>query len=545
MNKFKKNLFLFLPMIVAISLVAGLYLGKKMNQRPLGSDLFFANKNFTLSDKLREVIQFIESDYVDTIKEEMLVEGAINELLQNLDPHSFYIPKEQYAAVNDPLEGNFEGIGIEFRIQQDTVIVVQPIGGGPSEKVGIMAGDRIVVVEGDDITGEKLNNQLVINLLKGPKGSEVSLKVKRTGEKNLLDFTVIRDEIPLHSVEATYTVDNIGYIKIVRFSKTTYEEFMSAAYELKEKGIKGMIVDLRNNGGGYLLSATKIADEFLKDGKLIVYTEGKSRERQEFYATSDGILEDMEVVILINEGSASASEILAGAIQDNDRGEIIGRRSFGKGLVQEGIQWPDGSAMRLTVARYYTPVGRSIQKPFDNGVRAYQNEAYQRFDEGELFSPDSIHFIDSLQYLTPGGDTVYGGGGIMPDIFIPIDTEGTSHYFGRLNYSGVFYLYGFHYVDSHRESLKNKFTESSFNEDFTINEEILSDFYAYAEKKRIEFDQEGANTSLDLIKKMIKATIGRNVWGETIFYKIINQEDATFQRAVEELKLATDQVVLK
>lgn len=539
MNNLKKNLFILLPMIVALSLVAGLYFGKNMSRQRVSNDLFFAENDFTLSDKLREVIQYIESDYVDTIKEEMLVEGAINELLQNLDPHSFYIPKEQYAAVNDPLEGNFEGIGIEFRIQKDTVVVVQPIGGGPSEKVGIRAGDRIVAVEGENITGKKLNNQLVIDLLKGPKGTEVSMKVKRHGEDDLIKFTVVRDEIPLHSVETSYMVDQVGYIKIIRFSKTTYDEFMNAAEHLKAKGMKALIVDLRNNGGGYLLSATKIADEFLKDGKLIVYTEGKSRERQEFYASSDGILENMEVAILINEGSASASEILAGAIQDNDRGEIIGRRSFGKGLVQEGIQWPDGSAMRLTVARYYTPVGRSIQKPFDDGLQAYKSEAYERFEQGELFSPDSIHFIDSLRYITNGGDTVYGGGGIMPDIFIPIDTEGTTHYFGRLNYSGLFYLYGFYYVDMHRDQLKSEFNEETYLRNFSLDQATLSDFYSYAEKKGIEYDRESAEASLDLIKKMLKATIGRNLWGETIFYQVINQKDSTFQRAIQELKQTT------
>ena len=522
-------------MIVAISLVAGLYLGKQMNHPAQGLEIFSNNRGFTLSDKLKEVIQFIESDYVDTIQKEILIEGAINELLQNLDPHSFYIPQEQYAAVNDPLEGNFEGIGVEFRIQKDTVVVVQPIGGGPSEKVGIMAGDRIVYVNEEDITGEKLNNQLVIKLLKGAKGSQVDLKIKRSGKEDLLDFTVIRDEIPLHSVEASYMVDDIGYVKVARFSKNTYEEFMEAVIDLKNKGMKGIIVDLRNNGGGYLLSATKIADEFLKKGKLIVYTEGKSRQRQDFYATSDGILEDMEVAILINEGSASASEILAGAIQDNDRGTIIGRRSFGKGLVQEGIQWPDGSAMRLTVARYYTPVGRSIQKSFENGIKEYKEEAYHRFDEGELFSKDSVHFADSLLFTTPGGDTVYGGGGIMPDIFIPIDTEGSSPYFGRLNYSGVFYLYGFHYVDQHREMLKDNYSENKFLNKFTIDQEILSEFYSYAESKGISFDEKDAGISQQLIKKMLKATIGRNVWGETVFYKIINKEDPVVKTAYEKL----------
>lgn len=536
MNKPDRNILIFLPVFIALVLIAGVYLGKQMSPNPMGSTVFFAEKrNFSLSDKLDQVIQYIENDYVDTIKEEMLIESTITELLQKLDPHSYYIPKSQYAIVNDPLEGNFEGIGIEFRIQNDSVVVVQTIGGGPSEKVGIISGDRIISVEEENITGDVIDNSLVVKLLKGPKGSKVKMKIKRQGKKDLLDFTVIRDQIPLHSVETSYAVDNIGYVKIIRFSKTTYKEFMQAVAELKKQDIKGLIVDLRNNGGGYLLSATKIADEFLQDGKMIVYTEGKSRKKEEFYATSKGELENIPLAILINEGSASASEILAGAIQDHDRGTIIGRRSFGKGLVQEGIQWPDGSAMRLTVARYYTPTGRSIQKPFTEGVDAYNKEAYQRYENGELFSSDSIHFVDSLVYVTPKGDTVYGGGGIMPDIFIPIDTLGTTPYFGKLNYSGMFYLYGFHYVDANRDLLNNDFDALKFIKDFKINSKLLDEFYQFAEERGIKYIAKEAQISESSIKNRLKATIGRNVWGNNVFYQTVNESDQTFYRAIQEL----------
>lgn len=536
MNNSNRNIYLFLPIIIALVLIAGVYLGKQMSPQPFGSTIFFAEqRSFSLSDKLDQVIQYIENDYVDTIQEEQLIENTINELLQKLDPHSYYIPKSQYAVVNDPLEGNFEGIGIEFRIQKDSVVVVQPIGGGPSEKVGIMSGDRIVAVEEENITGEIVDNNLVVKLLKGPKGSKVNMKIKRPGVSELLQFTVIRDEIPLHSVEASYMVGDVGYIKIIRFSKTTYDEFVQAVDKLKSKGIKGLVLDLRNNGGGYLLSATKIADEFLEDGKLIVYTEGKSREKEEFFATSKGKLEDIRIAVLINEGSASASEILAGAIQDHDRGIIIGRRSFGKGLVQEGIQWPDGSAMRLTVARYYTPTGRSIQKPFSEGLEAYNQEAYERYENGELFSSDSIHFVDSLKYITPGGDTVYGGGGIMPDIFIPIDTVGSTPYFGKLNFTGMFYQFGFNYVDINRDALKAKFNAKSFVQNFKIDQAILKEFYDFADTKGLTFDKLEAKASEEMIKNRLKATIGRNLWGNNVFYKIVNESDMTFTKALEEL----------
>ena len=522
-----------MPILIALVLASGIYIGRWMAGPVKGQKAEFYNHQFSDNDKLNQVISYIKSDYVDTITDKLIVEETINDLLQNLDPHSYYIPGNKYDEVNDPLEGNFEGIGIEFRIRKDTVIVVRALAGGPSEKLGIMAGDRIVKVDGEDITGKEISNSKVIKLLKGPKGSEVKVGILRKGKK-MLNFTIQRDEIPLYSVEAAYMLTNqVGYIKVIRFAKNTYEEFIESASELRNQGMTELVLDLRNNGGGYLKSATDMADEFLKEDNLIVYTEGKSRERRNFYASKNGSLEDITVAVLINEGSASASEIVAGALQDNDFGFIIGRRSFGKGLVQEGVQWPDGSAMRLTVARYYTPTGRSIQKPYKDGLEAYNNEAIERYYNGELLSLDSIDFPDSLKYETAQGKVVYGGGGIMPDIFVPLDTSNVSNYYSNLNYQGIFYQFGFDYVDKHREVLLQKYSKSDFIKAFEIDEKLMKSFYQFASAKDVEYDLKGAELSLELIKNRIKATIGRNLFGGSIFFEIINQEDNVVQKAKE------------
>lgn len=529
------KLLIALPLIIAVVLAGGLYIGKKLATQ--NTTLLFTDSSLSQNDKLHQVMQYIQSDYVDTVREQQIVEKTINEILQNLDPHSYYIPKSNYHAMNDPLEGNFEGIGIEFRIQDDTVIVVQPIGGGPSEKLGIMAGDRIIKVEEEDITGNRISNQKVVKLLKGPKGTIVNIQVKRGGNKDLIDFSIKRDEIPLYSVEANYLIDGkIGYIKVIRFARTTYDEFISAVEDLQSQGMEKLILDLRNNTGGFMKSAIDMADEFLPKGKLIVYTKGKAREKKEFFATSSGKLEDTEVAVLINEGSASASEILAGALQDNDIGHIIGRRSFGKGLVQEGIQWPDGSAMRLTVARYYTPVGRSIQKSYEEGLDQYNEETYQRYDRGELLSKDSIKLDDSLKYFTEKGKVLYGGGGIMPDYFIPIDTSSTNQYFGKLNYRGIFYQFGFNYVDQHRENLTANYDENSFYTSFKVDSKMMSDLYEFATEKGISFDEKQAKETEELSKSRLKAYIGRNVWGENIFYRVINENDDIVNKAIDLLQ---------
>jgi len=529
------NPFIYLPLILAIALAVGVYLGKQMAVGS-SSQLGFEANNYKEGDKLQQVINFIKSDYVDTVQERIIVEETINEILQNLDPHSYYIPKRQYSQMNDPLEGNFDGIGIEFRIQEDTVVVVRAIGGGPSEKLGIQSGDRIVQVNEDDITGSKISNQKVVKLLKGPKGTEVSVKVQRNGLGELIEFNITRDKIPLHSVDAAFMLNTeVGYVKVIRFARTTYDEFIESVESLKEKGMKRLVLDLRNNSGGYMKSAIDIADEFLEKGKLVVYTKGKAREQKSFYATSRGQLENLSVAILINEGSASASEILAGALQDNDRGVIIGRRSFGKGLVQEGVQWPDGSAIRLTVARYYTPTGRSIQKPYENGLDAYNQEAYDRYLNGELISTDSIDFPDSLKYYTEKGKLLFGGGGIMPDVFVPLDTLDISTYFMRLNMQGMFYNYGFLYADQHRDQLEEMYSATDFVDRFKIDQLLLEDFYTHATSKGIEFKQKGAAKSTNIIQNRIKAAIGRNIWGDNVFYEIINEEDLVIQRTLKEL----------
>ncbi len=528
----QNKLLVFFPFIIAVAIAAGVYLGKQLSAP--NAALLFNGSDFNNENKLQQVLNYIKSDYVDTVKEQLIIEETINEMLQHLDPHSYYIPKRNYKAMNDPLEGNFEGIGVEFRIQQDTVIVIQPVGGGPSEKLGIRAGDRIVKVEGEDITGKKINNKRVIKLLKGPKGTTVNIEIKRNLEKDLIAFAIQREEIPFYSVDASYMVNSdIGYIKVIRFAKTTHEEFMDAVKKLEQMGMKKLILDLRNNSGGYMKSAIDISDEFLPKGQLIVYTEGKARSKQEFIATSGGDLEGVEVAVLINEGSASASEIVAGALQDNDYGYIVGRRSFGKGLVQEGIQWPDGSGIRLTVARYYTPTGRSIQKPYENGLDDYNKETFERYESGELLSLDSIDLPDSLKFYTEKGKVLYGGGGILPDNFVPLDTSNTSEYFGRLNYQGMFYQFGFTYVDVHRSALKERYNASEFVENYKVPKAILDEFYEFASAKEIEFDLKGAKVSEDLIKNRIKASIGRNVWGDEVFFQVVNQEDKVMDKAVE------------
>jgi len=534
--KDRQRVYLLMPILIAIFLSMGVFIGKQLSEQSTSAVIFPNHATFQEKDKLQQVISYIKSDYVDTIVESEIIEATINKMLQDLDPHSYYIPKQDYHAVNDPLEGNFEGIGIEFRIKDDTVMVVRTIGGGPSEKIGIMAGDRIVSVEKEDITGKEIDNDKVVKLLKGPKGSVVNIRVKRAADSPLLDFSIQRDEIPLYSVESSYLIDDkVGYVKVIRFARDTYNEFVEAVEQLKSFGMEKLIVDLRNNGGGFLQSATKMADEFLEEGELIVYTEGKSRKRENFYASKRGMLKNTETAILINENSASASEILAGALQDNDKGHIVGRRSFGKGLVQEGVQWPDGSAMRLTVARYYTPTGRSIQKPYKNGAKAYYSESYERYESGEMLSTDSIDFPDSLKYTTKGGKVLYGGGGIMPDYFVPLDTSNIHAYYGKLNYRGMFYLYGFQFADENRSMLNEKYTENSFVDSFELTDSQLKQFYIFADKNGVELDETAAEKNKELIKNRLKATIGRTLFGDNVFNQILNKDDETVKKAIEVL----------
>jgi len=526
---------IYLPIAFALILIAGMWLGSILSRNQSGTtNIFPLGKSST--SKVDNIFNYIVTDYVDTVNLDEMETDAIKGMLEVLDPHSQYITAEEFNMVNDPLLGSFEGIGITFRIVKDTVTVINPIAGGPSEKVGLMAGDRIVKIE-DTLVVDITNND-AIRKLKGKKGTKVNVSVYRRGVPKLIDFTITRDVIPTYSLDVAYMVDeNIGYIKLNKFSATTYEEFTDAVSELKSQGMHKLIFDLRGNSGGYLGAAIGIADEFLEDGKLIVYTEGKNRPRNYAFATANGRLLKEDVIILIDEGSASASEIVAGALQDNDKGLIIGRRSFGKGLVQEQMGLPDGSALRLTVARYYTPTGRCIQKPYvKDDFDDYYHEAYERFTNGEIFSADSIEFNDSLKYVTPGGRIVYGGGGIMPDIFVPLVTDSIHTYYNQLAGKNLIFQFAFEFTDANRQRL-NKYTDfDSFYSGFKMTYTDYKKLVAFAEEKGIEASKEEVKISQDKVGTLFKAFVGRNLLDEKGFYPIYHQIDSTFKRAVFELQ---------
>jgi len=536
MSRFKYKITIYLPLLFSLVLILGIFVGLRLAPHSSsGSPIY--SVNLSDYDKLSDIMSLIERDYVDTVDIDATEEDAIEHVLENLDPHSQYIAAREFDAVSEHLEGNFEGIGVQFRIEKDTVMIVAPIAGGPSEKVGIKAGDRIVIVEDDTIAGVGVNNSKVMKVLKGPRGTKVNIKVYRRHEADLLDFTITRDVIPTYSLDIAYMVDDsIGYAKLNKFSATTHEELSSALKELKKQGMHKLILDLRNNTGGYLQEAIKVSDEFLKDGELIVYTEGKNRPRNFAYASSRGNFEDEDLIVLIDEGSASASEIVAGAIQDNDRGTIMGRRSFGKGLVQEQLNLYDGSALRLTVARYYTPTGRSIQKPYDHGTEDYYKEFHDRFLNGEVLHADSIHFDDSLKYVTPGGKVVYGGGGIMPDIFVPIESGDHMAYYNRLINRGIVYDFAFEYTDTHREELSRFKTVNEYDQGFTLDNDLFEDFLAFAEENGVKRDDAGIAARKTDIQNLLKALIGRNILDDEGFYPIYHRIDKTFKEAVKQLK---------
>jgi carboxyl-terminal processing protease len=484
-------------------------------------------------------LEFLDRYYVDSVNTDKVVEDAIIHQLEVLDPHSTYITKADFDKMNEPLQGNFEGIGISFNILRDTLFVISPIVGGPSEKLGIFAGDRILKVDGNNIAGIGITNEKVFSLLRGAKGTKVTVSILRRNEPTLLDFTITRDKIPINSIDASYIIsEGLGYIKLSRFAMTSTEEFLTAASDLKKKGANNLILDLTGNSGGYLDVAVSLADQFLDGQKLIVYTQGLHTPREDKLASETGFFEKGRLIVLVDEGSASASEIVAGAIQDWDRGIIIGRRSFGKGLVQRQLQLPDESVIRLTIARYYTPSGRLIQKSYKNGNEEYQKEIFERYEHGEFSNSDSIKFPDSLKFKTLLKQrTVYGGGGIMPDIFVPIDTSSYSGYFRDLIRKGTLNQFVLQYVDKNRDNLKKTYTSfSKFKNEFNVSNDLLTELKDYAAKDSLKFIQSDFNTSENQLKNTIKAYIARDIWSTGEFYEIMNQNDKNYLKAIEVMK---------
>jgi carboxyl-terminal processing protease len=494
--------------------------------------------------KLGIITYAIQNFYVDSVKEKELVENAIIGMLEKLDPHSVYIPKDEVKKMNEPLEGSFEGIGVQFQMMEDTLLVVQTISGGPSERVGIMAGDRIIFVNDTTIAGVKMQNTDIQKRLRGPKGTVVRVKVLRRGVKDLIDFKIVRDKIPIYSLDASYMVSpEIGYIKLNRFSATTMDEYHEAFNKLKKKGMKSLILDLQGNGGGYLNAAVDLADEFLEKGRMIVYTEGNAQPRQMEIATSRGNFEKGNLVILIDEGSASASEIVAGAIQDWDRGVLVGRRTFGKGLVQKAFPLPDESQIRLTVARYYTPVGRNIQRPYDSGIGQYKRDLIERYNHGELQHADSIAFPDSLKFTTKiSGRTVFGGGGIMPDIFIPIDTARITDYHRDLVASGAMNKFALNYVENNRKELtkiynpKKEGSFENFKANFQVTNDLLQKLIDAGTQEKVEYNEEQFLQSKALISLQLKAIIASDLWRMNEYHQIMNQANDSYLKAIEILQ---------
>jgi carboxyl-terminal processing protease len=486
--------------------------------------------------KFGEVLDKITKYYVDSVNEERVVNKAITEMLHNLDPHSAYLTKEEVQASQEQLEGGFEGIGVSFNILKDTIFIINPIAGGPSEKVGIRPGDRIIKIEGENVAGTGITSLDVQKMLKGPKNTKVTIQVKRKAVPKLLEFTITRDKIPIYSLDAAYMIDETtGYIKLSRFSSTTVEEFKEALEELGENDLRNLILDLSGNGGGYLYAAVSLADEFLAGRRMIVYTEGEKNPRRNFYSTSGGDFTDGNLIVMIDETSASASEIVAGAVQDWDRAVIVGRRSFGKGLVQGRFELRDGSELRLTVAEYYTPSGRLIQKPYEEGYDAYAQDLVNRLKTGELSGEEEVEFPDSLKHRTLVKDRlVYGGGGIMPDYFVPIDTTEYSDYYRGLISRGILNQFILGYVDKNRKDLEVRYDKfENFQDNFEADDELVNSLITYAENEGLEYDEDGFEMSEDLITRLMKAYIARDLWKMEEFYRVYNRVDPIFQKAVE------------
>ena len=494
------------------------------------------------AQKFGTLMRYIGQLYVDSVSVEDLTERAMVKMLEDLDPHSVYFSAEELKEADEPLNGNFDGIGVQFNIFKDTIMVVSPISGGPSERLGIRAGDRIVEVDGENTAGIGITNRDVMKLLKGPKGTVVQVGIKREGESELLTFDITRDKIPIYSIDAAHMVDKkIGYIKVSRFAKTTMDEFRDAILSLQDQGMKDLILDLQGNGGGMLRTAIAMSDEFLSDDKLIVYTEGRAFEREDTFAQYKGLFEKGRLVVLIDEASASASEIVSGAMQDWDRGLVVGRRSFGKGLVQRPMRLPDGSAVRLTVQKYYTPAGRCIQKPYDEGVEAYRKEKFERYEKGEFMTLDSLDLPDSLMHKTRILEReVYGGGGILPDLFVPLDTTLNSPTFSRILRKGLCSKYALAEVDAHRTAWETRHaSEDDFVRDMNFSEEEIAAFKSYVVEEGVEVDEEEWARSLPAIELRLKAFFGRNTYESKTFYRVIGGLNEALQEAIRVLNDGT------
>lgn len=537
MENNNKNSHPFLPLFFALVLIIGIFIGIRLNRNSQQNQLLqlFSNEKNN-GNKLDELLDYVIREYVDTLYRDSLTDKTIETLLSNLDPHSAYIPAASLQSTNEPLNGNFEGIGIEFNLLRDTIYVVTAIPGGPSEKAGIKSGDKIIFVDGKKVAGVKITNELVFKNLKGKGGTIVNIGVLRFGTSNIEYFKITRGKIPIYSVDASYMMDSItGYIKISRFASTTFQEFDHALSKLEKMGMQQLVLDLRGNPGGFLDAAIDISDEFLPRGKMIVYTQGKNRPRQNSIASDKGRFEKQKLAVLIDENSASASEIVAGAIQDNDRGIIIGRRSFGKGLVQEQSEFKDGSAIRLTIARYYTPSGRSIQKPYENGqLEDYYHDEMERYESGELVNADSVKMNKKLKYTTPSGKVVYGGGGIMPDYFIPIDTTKVSKYISELLYKNVINDFALEYVNQKRAQLKYA-NAATFNEQFQVNNALFNDLKTYANKNNVKTNASDLGKGFDLLSTHLKAYIAKDIFNQEAWFLVKNSHDEACKKALKEL----------
>ncbi len=520
----------FQPLLVAVILCIGLVAGyfyrsaKTMNNPGISP---------SRNNVLLEALDYIRAEYVDTVSEKKLTEAAIIAMLDSLDPHSVFIPAADLKEYTEPLEGKFSGIGIQFNMQNDTVVVIRTILNGPSEKIGIRPGDRIVKINDTLVAGIKMSTHQIMRKLKGIKGTKVKVGIKRFSVDHLVDFIITRDEIPLNSIDVSFMAEHgTGVIKISEFSRRTYEEFMNAVDRLNRQGLKKMILDLRDNGGGYMNAAVDIADEFLPDGDLIVFTQGRANPRRDLYATRKGRLENIPLIVLMNEWSASASEILSGALQDNDRAMIIGRRSFGKGLVQQQVELSDGSAVRLTVARYFTPSGRCIQKPYSHGKENYFDELNQRYQNGEFFNPDSIIPLDTLSYTTKKGRKVYGGGGIMPDVFIPHDTSFVSPFYSKVVSMGLLYKFAFNYSDANRVIL-SQFNDPYSIEKFLTGKKIFNQFLEYCSQQKVLASSSDLKKSGNYLRVQLFANIARYILDNEGYYPLLLQIDYGMKKAIE------------